>query len=321
MQIQTFLFNDSGRLRSGWRFGIFMLLFITIVIPLQLIARFMLDIVSIGSSGQSVFSRSLGSLISLGGAIALGWFCGGILENLPFRALGVWFTKYWIKDLLLGVLFGAASVSFAVLIAVLFGGLKFSVNDSAGRSAILLTLGASFVIFAFGAAWEEAFFRGYILQTFTRAGLAWFAIALTSVFFGLVHLGNPGATWISTLNTILAGLLFSAAYLKTRTLWFVFGLHFIWNWVQGAIYGIEVSGLTELTTAPLLVESDRGPIWLTGENYGIEGGIACTIALIMFTILIWYLPILKSTEEMQELTSREKPKISGQFRIESTREN
>jgi uncharacterized protein len=305
MKFQTVFFNDFGRLRSGWRFAIFMLLFTFSAILLQLFTKAILDNLPNGHSSSGFLSLSAGSFASLALVIFTGWFCGKYLEGLPFRALGIWFTKYWLKDLALGLIFGAAAVSFAILIAAAFGGLSFSINHEAGQSAVLLTLAVSFVVFLFAAAFEEVLFRGYMLQTFARAGLSWFAIALTSIFFGAVHLGNPGATSISTANTMIAGILFSVAYLKTRTLWFVLSLHFIWNWMQGAVFGIEVSGLTDITTAPFLKEFDRGPMWLTGENYGIEGGIACTIALIVFTLLTWFLPILKSSDEMMELTSKE----------------
>ncbi len=313
MQIQNILFNDFGRLRSGWRFAFFLLLFIFFGILFQLVADGILKNLPVGYSTNSFLNLAVGSFISLIVALITGWFCGKFLEDLPFRALGAWFTKNWLKDLLLGLIFGALTVSFAVLIAVIFGGLSFTFNENAGQSAILLTLGVSFIVFAIAAAFEEALFRGYMLQTFTRANLAWFAIALTSIFFGMVHLGNPSANWISTVNTIIAGIWFSISYLKTRTLWLVFGLHFMWNWMQGAFFGIEVSGLKDITTAPFLREIDRGPMWLTGENYGIEGGIACTISLIACTLLIWFLPIFKPTEEMLELTSKENPKADENY--------
>jgi len=79
-------------------------------------------------------------------------------------------------------------------------------------------------------------------------------------------------------------------------------LHLMWNWMQGAIFGIEVSGLTAIVHSPLLKESDHGPAWLTGENYGIEASVACTIALIVSTIAIYYLPFLKPSEEMRKLS-------------------
>lgn len=317
MQNQSIFFNNYGRLRSGWRFCIFLVLFILSIAFVQIAVSSLLRKLPIGYSKGSFLNLSVESFISLATAIGAGWFCQKYLEGLPFRTLGIWFTKNWFKDLFLGLLLGALAVSFAVSIAAAFGGLRFSVNNSVGSSAIFLTLGVSFVVFALAAAFEEVLFRGYMLQTFSRAGLAWFAIALTSVFFGFVHLGNPGANIISTANTILAGVLFSVAYLKTRTLWLVFGLHFIWNWMQGAFYGIEVSGLTDITTAPFLVEFDRGPVWLTGENYGIEGGIACTISLIVFTILIWKLPFLTATEEMSALTGLENPAESARSKRET----
>ena len=75
----------------------------------------------------------------------------------------------------------------------------------------------------------------------------------------------------------------------------------------GAFFGIEVSGLKDITTAPLFREIDTGPFWLTGEAYGIEGGIVCTIALIVSTIIIYFSPFLKPSEEMLALTDKENP--------------
>ena len=176
-------------------------------------------------------------------ALGIGWICGKFLEGLPFRALGAAFTKYWFKNLCMGLAVGAVSLVVVIAAAMIFGGLRFHLNSDYGSSAILVTLGVSFAVFAVAAAFEEALFRGYILQTFSRAGLAWMAIIMTSLFFALAHLRNPGANWISSLNTAIAGVWFGVAYLKTRDLWLPFGMHFIWNWVQGSIFGIEVSGL------------------------------------------------------------------------------
>jgi hypothetical protein len=90
-------------------------------------------------------------------------------------------------------------------------------------------------------------------------------------------------------------------------LWLATGIHFAWNWFQGAFFGVEVSGLTDLAQTPLFTEIDSKTNFITGGNYGLEGGIACTIALIISTIGIWYFPLLKPTEDMLELTSKEKP--------------
>jgi len=303
--LKYIFFNDAEILRSGWRFLIFQLLFIFSGSFFGGAILFLLAKLSVSYEQGSVLSFIVPNGILLSLSLLLGWLCGKFLERLPFAALGLWFTKNWLRDLLLGLAIGTASISFAVVLAMLFGGMKLETNQSAGSSAIGLTLGISFVVFFIGALAEEAYFRGYILQTFARASLAWVAIVFISLFFASAHLSNQHSDWLSTANTILAGIWFSLAYLKTRNLWFPFGIHLIWNWLQGAFFGIPVSGITSLTTAPYLLETDKGITLWTGGDYGIEGGIACTIAIVASGALIWFVPYIKPSEEMLALTNKE----------------
>ena len=305
--MNQFFFNRFGRVRSGWRVLIFLLAFVFVSSLFGVVIETILTNSPIGFNREGLSGFIIPNFILLTISIFIGWLCGKFLENLPFRALGCWFTKNWLKDLLFGLTFGAISILFAAFIAIIFGGMTIQPNQAHGSSAILLTLSISLAVFILGAAAEEVLFRGYILQTFARAKLAWLAIALTSLFFASGHSGNPNASYISTINTALAGVWFSIAYLKTRNLWLAFGLHLMWNWIQGAILGIPVSGIKELTTAPLFQVTNSGSTVLTGGDYGIEGGIACTIALIASGALIWFLPILKPTEEMLVLTDEEIP--------------
>ncbi len=305
---RQFFFNDFGRLRSGWRLLVFLIAFVSVSTIFGAIINELVLNSTVDLNKNTLSHFLFPNFILLTVSIFVGWLCGKLLENLPFRALGCWFTKNWLKDLIFGLILGASSILLAAFIAIVFGGLKLEPNRSSGSSAVILTLSISLAVFTLGAAAEEALFRGYILQTFTRAKLAWFAVALTSLFFASGHLGNPNASYISTINTVLAGIWFSIAYLKTRNLWMVFGLHLMWNWVQGAILGIPVSGITELTTAPLFQVGNFGSDIVTGGNYGVEGGIACTIAIVASGILIWFLPVLKPSEEMLALTSEEIPR-------------
>jgi hypothetical protein len=68
-----------------------------------------------------------------------------------------------------------------------------------------------------------------------------------------------------------------------------------------------VSGITNLAPQPLLRGLDLGPAWLTGGTYGLEGGLAATVALIVSTIFILRTALLKATPEMKALTSHENP--------------
>ena len=305
MKPAEIFFNELGRLRSGWRFIVFMLALFLLTGAVGGAIGAILIYLPIEFSKSSLLGFLAPNLILLTVVIFLGWLCGKLFEDLPFRALGAWFTSNWLKDFVLGNLLGAASIGFAALILAAFGATVFRFNQNAGQSAILLTLAVSFGVFSVGAAAEEAFFRGYILQTFTRAKLALFAVALTSLLFAAAHIGNQGANYLSFINTALAGVWFGAAYLKTRTLWMAFGLHLAWNLMQGAVFGISVSGINEITTAPLLQATNVGSDILTGGDYGIEGGIACTIALVISTLVIWFVPIFKPTEEMLKLTNEE----------------
>ena len=293
MNFTELFINHAGRLRSGWRLLVFLLGFSFTAMFFGAVVREILYRLPIGFEKNSLLGFIYPNFVLLTVSVFVGWLCERFLENLPFRALGCWFTKNWLKDLGVGLFLGAISILFAALIGTIFGGFTFEPDNTHGQSAILLTLGTSLSVFIIGAAAEEAFFRGYILQTFTRANLVGFGILLTSVSFATVHNGNAGASLLSWFNTFLAGVWFGAAYLKTRNLWVAFGLHLMWNWFQGTILGINVSGITELTTAPLLRATDLGPTWLTGGSYGIEGGIACTVTIIFSTIVIWYLPILR----------------------------
>lgn len=304
MSLSDIFIDRSRRLRSGWRFAVFAVLLVLVVSALAaalypLMSRWGDE----SSPSRRLFSLLSGSAIMLIPALGAGWFCLRTLEGLPFRALGAWFTPGWLGHFAWGCGIGAATLLIAVLAATAGGGLGFGLNPEGTAASVMETLAVSLLVFAVAAAAEEALFRGYPLQTFARSGYAWLAIFLTSVLFGLAHFSNPGANLISTANTILAGIWFGVAYLKTRDLWFVWGLHLVWNWLQGGVFGIEVSGLTEITRFPVLREADTGPVWLTGGEYGLEGGIACTAALILSAAAIHFAPFPRPDPEMMALTS------------------
>ncbi len=304
-------FNSVGRLRSGWRTAIFVVLN-TIFTSIYGVTLFLI----VQSATQDIKASFLytpagmltASLFALVAATLISWFCGKFLEDLPYKAVGWSFHKSWFTQTICGLIVGAVSLLIACVLAMPTGSLSFQFNNTADLSSVLQTIFGSAIVFMVAAASEEIMFRGYVLQTLSRANLAWLGILITSLPFAIAHLGNPNADLISTINTALAGIWLGIAYLKTRSLWFAFGIHFAWNWVQGAFLGLPVSGLKQLTTSPLLHYVDQGPTWLTGGSYGIEGGITCTIALIISTLIIWFMPKLKAEKEMMSLTSKENPR-------------
>ncbi len=288
-------------MRSGWRAGIFALAFIFVQACWGAFVSILDEAVS-----KSLFFWGLDIFISFAAALVLGLACGKILEGLPLKALGWAFYRGWLRDLILGFFIGAVTLIAAAAIAMLSGTMSFQMNTQNEPGAVGATLWISAAMFVIASASEETLFRGYLLQTLARARLAWMAIIITSAFFAFAHLANPNTSALALVNTLLAGLWFSAAYLKTRSLWLPFSAHFAWNWFQGAVFGIPVSGISRVTPAPVLLATDNGPSWMTGGDYGIEGGIACTIAIVLSAVLIWFAPFIKADEEMMALSSEEK---------------
>lgn len=290
METPNFFFNQEGHLRSGWRLAIFILAFEILQIAFWLFFSF----VRLPAGGISDLVVGAGLLLI--SATLLGWACGALLEELPFRAFGWTPHRNWLRDFAIGSGIGAASLVLATVATASLRGVSFSF-DTAGAAPIGKTLIFTVLIFLLGAAAEEALFRGYPLQTLTRAKLAWFGVLLTSLPFAFAHLNNPNVVrGFTFVNTALAGAWLAIAYLRTRSLWFPLGLHWSWNWTMAAIFGLPVSGIDKFAPAPLLHAINRGPDWLTGGAYGVEGGAACTVALLVSIVVVWRTKLISRSD-------------------------
>ena len=304
MEIEDFLRGKDGHLRSGWRALFFAAVFL---VAWQLLAA-AAGVITWSTAGirtgilATVWPFLIGAMVLLSAATLIGWACGAIFEELKFRALGWSLHRGWLRDLLYGSLIGTASLLVAAGIAAVSGGIRFSFNP-VPATTISETIVVSLIVFVIAGAAEETLFRGYALQTFVRVRLVWVGVVLTALAFAVAHLGNPNVSRTFTfVNTTLAGVWLAVAYLRTRSLWFPLGLHWAWNWTQAALLGIPVSGrIDQLAPAPLLRAVNAGPDWLTGGAYGIEGGVACTVALIGSTIVIWRTKLVSTAEDVSTL--------------------
>jgi len=178
-----------------------------------------------------------------------------------------------LREMGLGLLAGFLLFSAVVGAVALLGG--FEVLGLRGWGQIWTMVAMAL----YSGVFEEVLFRGVILRHLERMTGTWIALALTSAFFGFGHLGNPDATWFAGLAiSIEAGILLGASYLLTRRLWVPIGIHAAWNFTQGWVYSIPVSG----GEAPLglLVTRRAGPDWLTGAGFGLEASV---VALVIAT--------------------------------------
>ncbi len=310
MEAYNFFLDEKRHLRSGWRLAIFAVAFLVCVQVSHVLILGLLTIVLRRSAldiGNSLWSVVAGHGSILFSAALVGLACGKLLEELPVRALGCSPHPGWLKNCALGSALGAASLFLAAGLATLTRGIHFRF-DLAGARLIGQTLAVSLIVFVFAAAAEEILFRGYPLQTLTRARLAWLGILLTSVPFAFAHLGNPNVVpGFTFVNTALAGIWLGVAYVRTRSLWLPLGLHWSWNWVQASLLGMPVSGIERLAPAPLLRAMNLGPDWLTGGAYGIEGGAACTVALLVSIVVIWRAKLFARADVPENTVSEARP--------------
>lgn len=176
----------------------------------------------------------------------------------------------------LGAALGWGLVVLAVLPMALAGTLKIQLWTQPRAFGLLLL---NLLTLAVAALAEEVAFRGYPFRRLIEAiGPVAATIAL-SLLFGLGHALNPGATWTSTLVTVLAGLLLSVAWLRTNGLWLGWGFHFAWNASMGILFGLPISGITDF--ASIVQTRAFGRLSLTGGDYGPEGAAFTAIVLLV----------------------------------------
>jgi len=107
-------------------------------------------------------------------------------------------------------------------------------------------------------------FRGYPLQTLTRANLAWLESSSRRCrspprIFEQSHV-VPGLTFLKRRWRRMAGVRLPAH----RRCGFRSDMHWSWNWAQVSLLGLPVSGINRIAPAPLLHAMNSGPDWLTG---------------------------------------------------------
>lgn len=196
--------------------------------------------------------------------------------------------KTMLRDTIGGFALGFALISLTVLVFAVMGWYHPSLAplwEAPGRALS----GFAYAVLLMGlvAMGEEILFRGIIFRILEEGLGTLIAVALSGVLFGFTHIGNPGATILSSvLIAIEAGLLLAALYMYTRSIWAAFGVHWAWNLVLGSFYGLPVSGRPETSLVTATVD---GPVLLTGGDFGPEAGVVaafwCTLAGVILFVL------------------------------------
>lgn len=183
------------------------------------------------------------------------------------------------RELFVGATLGAALFTTAVGIVWLAGGYEIT-----GMNPWIILVPA-ITGALFWATLEELIYRGVLLRIIETKLGTWIALGISSLAFAGFHVvATPNVTLWTGVSVFIAGLWLGGAYLYTRRLWFPIALHATWNFTQGAVFGIAVSG--DEAGQGLFVGTTSGPTWLSGGAYGLEGSVIVVGVLLLASIVI-----------------------------------
>jgi membrane protease YdiL (CAAX protease family) len=263
---------ESGGLRPYVR----VLLFVLCVLAIDLAGAFLVaGFLRSASFWQQLFWSSVFFLISF---FALSWIFVRAVDQRDFSSLGLNLCPGWGRELTAGLAIGAALQLLVLGILIATHSIHYSVAGGYDLH-FWLRVAANVSLFAIAGTVEELAFRGYALKWLMWSVGTPAALVILGIFFGVAHGLNPGATFFSTLNTALAGILLAVPYVRTRSMWMQIGVHWSWNLVMATVVSLPVSGLN--FGPHLFITSDSGPHWLTGGTYGPEGGAVVTIVSVI----------------------------------------
>lgn len=276
---------------AAWRLAAYVVLFLA----LSGVLLRAVSLLGLGGDDALSFGPTAASLLA---SLVAGWVMMRWVERRPFGALGFALGRAAPGESGTGMGVGAALLGAAVLLVAVTGGARW-IPDAGTLPDYLGFALRTLAVFAVAAALEEVLFRGYPFQVLERGMGAWPAAVLLSLLFGLAHAGNPNVRALGLANIFLAGLMLSAAYLRTRSLWFATAVHLGWNWTMATLLDLPVSGL-EIDT-PLYTGMETGPDWWTGGAFGPEAGLAATLVLAAGTAWLVRTPRLRESPDVRRL--------------------
>lgn len=277
-----FLSSDEERLRAGWR----LLLQILIIGGINSILGGIIKILGIPElSGKwGLLFRQIQEFIRYAASIYIArrW-----LDRRSFESLGLKAGRQALSDVLTGIGIVFVQMGFVYGVMSSLGWLTFEgfAWEFDALDAVLMNTLLFFVIFLLVGWNEELLSRGYQLQNIASGLNLFWAVIISSAFFGFLHLDNPNATWVSTVGIFFAGVYQSYAYIRTGQLWLPIGLHIGWNFFEGVMFGFPVSGLDIYALTRIQV---TGPVLWTGGAFGPEAGLILLPSLIVGSALIYW---------------------------------
>jgi len=281
----SLIFWGPNGIRAGWRLVMACAICLVILAGSASVSRLMRQ----GQVPQNPFSPGVlfaGEGTLFGIVLAATWIMSK-LEGRHLASYGLPWHRAFRGEFWKGTAIGFLAIS--ILIGALRVAGVFHLGEASLHGAELFKYATLWACALLAVAFFEEFaFRGYALFTLTTGMTFWPSAFLCSTFFGYVHHGNSGETWLGAFSAGLIGLLFCLLLRKTGSLWMPLGFHAAWDWGETFFYGVPDSG--QIAPGHLFNATLSGPLWLTGGTVGPEASWLCIILILallaIFSVLL-----------------------------------
>lgn len=276
--------NNNNQLRSGWKVSLVIIGSIIFFIGFYILLLNMYEIFT-GSDFETFeknpFMELINQVLDTLALLLILFIAFRTFDKKSFKDIGV-SAKNHLKELVLGLLLGAGSITLIFFILYLSNNIELENSFTTPNFSIHTLTGLGlFILVGFK---EELLSRGYCITAFNQMGKPWLSAVISSLIFSLLHVANPNVKLLGLLNVFLVGLLFSYMFIKTKNLMMPIGYHITWNYFQGNVFGFPVSGIDIHGIYGVTILKDN---LLTGGSFGPEAGILTTMVIVLGMLLVW----------------------------------
>ena len=274
-----FINPEENRLRAGWRIIITTVLIISLLIVVSLFVNTHFGIMA------ALAVIVMGVLV----------FSSAVLDKRPYSDYGFHVSAGWFGHFFAGNVMAILAISLIVIVQIWFGWIKInSIELDLLNTSFITELGKMFGLMLAVSVWEEAYFRGYLISnlkeglqigSINREWAVLLAVIASAFVFGIAHANNPSANLFSVINISVAGIVLAYPYIKTGSMAISVGMHLSWNYFQGTVFGLPVSGVEMEET--IITSTVTGPDLFTGGLFGPEGGLLGFAGLIVMVVFCY----------------------------------
>lgn len=218
-------------------------------------------------------------IVSVVSILIVAWLMLHFVDRRPFVSLG-FVRGHALRDSLVGLIIGLGMMTACIAVLYFCGWAKPDANAAFSGSALAL---AGLAMIA-NTVTQEVMVRGYVQQTLQRQFGVLSGVIISASFFLVLHLGAIQGAILPAISLFAAGILLGVCYAVSGNLWLPIALHFGWNFLQGPVLGVAVSGQT--LDAGWRLFHLVGPPLATGGEFGVEGGLIAIIITILGTPIV-----------------------------------